>query len=167
MQHPVGTRSNAETGRAELIDVWARLTNPTAVQAVPHAIFAAWQLASTFVCGLVSWWMVLEHRAGYPRRRSHHLAHVHALQGVGHPRCHRRCVSHRRSSCRAHLPPAADEDGLRRGAVPQRDRPGVFILTISTLNNCETAVRVIDVPHVVPFLAQGRCTGRGCRARST
>lgn len=45
--------------------------------------------------------------------------------------------------------------------------PAFSILTISTLNNCETAVRVIDVTHVVPFLAQGRCTGRGCRARST
>lgn len=31
--------------------------------------------------------------------------------------------------------------------------PAFSILTISTLNNCETAVRVIDVPYVVPRLA--------------
>lgn len=62
MQHPVGAIYNEETGRAELTDIWALLTNNTALAAFPHAVAGAFLTAATFVAGISGWWMVREAR---------------------------------------------------------------------------------------------------------
>ena len=49
MQNPVGYELNAETGRAELVDIWAVLTNPVAVTQFPHTIFASIMFAAVVV----------------------------------------------------------------------------------------------------------------------
>lgn len=64
MQHPVGTTYNFETGRAEMTDVVAVLTNPTVLAAFPHTIAAAFLTAGTFVAGIAAWWMVRLVRGG-------------------------------------------------------------------------------------------------------
>ncbi len=64
MQHPVGTTFNFETGRAEMTDVVAVLTNPTVLAAFPHTVAAALLTAGTFVAGIAAWWMVRLVRAG-------------------------------------------------------------------------------------------------------
>jgi cytochrome d ubiquinol oxidase subunit I len=65
MQHPVGARFNPETGRAELDDFWAVLTNSTTLYgAFPHTIAASFLTAGTFVAAIAAWWMVRSHRAG-------------------------------------------------------------------------------------------------------
>lgn len=58
MQHPVGAIFNAETGRAELVDIWAVLTNNTVLAAFPHTVSAAFVTAGAFVAGISCWWMV-------------------------------------------------------------------------------------------------------------
>ncbi|GHG50355.1 putative integral membrane cytochrome D ubiquinol oxidase (Subunit I) CydA [Flavimobilis marinus] len=58
MQHPVGTIYNEETGRAELVDIWAVLSNSTLLAAFPHTVTAAFVTAGTFVAGIAAWWMV-------------------------------------------------------------------------------------------------------------
>ncbi|ROS73581.1 cytochrome ubiquinol oxidase subunit I [Cellulomonas sp. PhB143] len=58
MQHPVGTEYNAEKGRAELVDIWAVLSNNTLLAAFPHTVTAAFVTAGTFVTGISAWWMV-------------------------------------------------------------------------------------------------------------
>ncbi len=58
MQHPVGTIYNPETGRAEMNDIGAVLTNNTLWAAFPHTITAAFLTAGTFVAGIGAWWMV-------------------------------------------------------------------------------------------------------------
>ncbi len=58
MQHPVGAEFNPETGRAEMTDVFAVLTNNTTLVAFPHVIATAFLVAGTFVCGIAAWWMV-------------------------------------------------------------------------------------------------------------
>ncbi|MGO3487367.1 MAG: cytochrome ubiquinol oxidase subunit I, partial [Corynebacterium variabile] len=63
MQHPVGAEYNADTGRAELTDIVALLTNPTALAAFPHAVAGSLLTAGTFVLGITGWWMVRDHRA--------------------------------------------------------------------------------------------------------
>lgn len=63
MQHPVGAIYNPETGRAEMTDIWAVLTNNTALVAVPHVIATAFLVAGTFVGGIGVWWMVKATRA--------------------------------------------------------------------------------------------------------
>ncbi|MGZ4624963.1 MAG: cytochrome ubiquinol oxidase subunit I [Kineosporiaceae bacterium] len=64
MQHPVGVRFNPERGRAELVDIWAVLTNPTTLAAFPHAVTASFLTAGTFVAGVAAWWAVKAARAG-------------------------------------------------------------------------------------------------------
>ena len=55
MQHPVGAIYNAETGRAEMVDVWAVLTNSTTLAAYPHVIAGALLTAAVFVGGISAW----------------------------------------------------------------------------------------------------------------
>jgi len=63
MQHPVGAEYNPETGRAEMNDVWAVLTNSTALVAYPHVISTAFLVAGTFVAGIAVFWTVKKSRA--------------------------------------------------------------------------------------------------------
>ncbi|TDV44113.1 cytochrome ubiquinol oxidase subunit I [Actinophytocola oryzae] len=55
MQHPVGYRVNGTTGRAELTDFGAVLTNSTAVGAFAHTITACFVTAGIFVVGISAW----------------------------------------------------------------------------------------------------------------
>ncbi len=49
MQNPVGYRLNPTTGRAEMTDFVAVLTNPVQLVTFPHTITAAWMTAGGFV----------------------------------------------------------------------------------------------------------------------
>jgi cytochrome d ubiquinol oxidase subunit I len=64
MQHPVGTRFNPVTGRAELDSIWSVVTNTTALWAFPHTVAASFITAATFVAGIAGWWTVKASRAG-------------------------------------------------------------------------------------------------------
>ena len=55
MQHPVGYRYNEATGRAELTDFGAVLTNSALAGAFPHVITSAWLTASALVLGVCVW----------------------------------------------------------------------------------------------------------------
>jgi cytochrome d ubiquinol oxidase subunit I len=64
MQHPVGSIYNETTGRAEMVDIGAVLSNPTVLAAFPHTISAAFLTAGTFVAGIAAWWTARLVRAG-------------------------------------------------------------------------------------------------------
>ena len=55
MQHPVGYRYNEDTGRAELTDFWAVMTNKVQLVTFPHVILAAYMTAGAFVLGVAAW----------------------------------------------------------------------------------------------------------------
>ena len=55
MQNPVGYELNAETGRAELVDFMAVLTNPVALTQLPHTLTASVMLACTIIVGTAAW----------------------------------------------------------------------------------------------------------------
>jgi len=55
MQHPVGSVVNSATGRAEMKDFGAVLTNSTAVGAFTHTIAACFVTAGVFVLAISSW----------------------------------------------------------------------------------------------------------------
>ncbi|MFJ8816648.1 cytochrome ubiquinol oxidase subunit I [Amycolatopsis thermoflava] len=55
MQHPVGYRVNPQTGRAELNDFAAVLTNSTAVGAFAHTITACFVTGGVFVVAISAW----------------------------------------------------------------------------------------------------------------
>ncbi|PKQ26341.1 MAG: cytochrome ubiquinol oxidase subunit I [Actinobacteria bacterium HGW-Actinobacteria-4] len=63
MQHPVGAVFNPETGRAEMTDIGAVLSNSTTLVAFPHVIATAFLVAGTFVCGVAVFWMVKKAKA--------------------------------------------------------------------------------------------------------
>jgi cytochrome bd ubiquinol oxidase subunit I len=52
MQNPVGYEFNPETGRAELHDFWAVLTNKVQMVTFPHTITAAYMTGGAFVLGI-------------------------------------------------------------------------------------------------------------------
>ncbi|HLR57723.1 MAG TPA: cytochrome ubiquinol oxidase subunit I [Beutenbergiaceae bacterium] len=58
MQHPVGAVFNPETGRAELEDFGAVLTNNTMWAAYTHTIATSLLVAGTFIAGIAGWWIV-------------------------------------------------------------------------------------------------------------
>ena len=58
MQHPVGYIYNAETGRAELVDFFAVLTQNTAVSAFVHTMSFAFFTAGAFMAGISAWLLV-------------------------------------------------------------------------------------------------------------
>ena len=57
MQNPVGYTNNPVTGRAELTDFVAVLTNKVQLVAFPHVIAAAWMSGGAFVLGIALWLM--------------------------------------------------------------------------------------------------------------
>lgn len=55
MQHPVGYRYDAETGRAELTDFAAVMFNKVQLVTFPHVILAAYLTAALFMVGVSGW----------------------------------------------------------------------------------------------------------------
>lgn len=160
MQHPVGAVYNPETGRAELVDFVALLTNPTALAAFPHAVFGSWMLAGTLVCGLAGWWMVREARAGDVNGDAATIWRSCTRFGAW-------------TILVASVLIAATGDILAKLMFTQQPMkmasaealchtemdPHFSVLSFSTMNDCESAVQLIGVPFVLPFLAQGKFTG--------
>ncbi len=58
MQHPVGYTFNPDTGRAELTDFWAVMTNKVQMVTFPHTVTAAYMTGGAFVVGIAFWLMI-------------------------------------------------------------------------------------------------------------
>ncbi len=58
MQNPVGMVFNPDTARNEMVDFWAILFNPVAVEKFFHTIFSGFLLASVFVLGISAWYLL-------------------------------------------------------------------------------------------------------------
>jgi cytochrome d ubiquinol oxidase subunit I len=61
MQYPAGTAFNPDTVRNEMIDFWAVLGSPVAMNKFFHTVISAWVLGAVFVLG-VSCWFLLKKR---------------------------------------------------------------------------------------------------------
>ncbi|ORA63809.1 cytochrome ubiquinol oxidase subunit I [Mycolicibacterium elephantis] len=159
MQHPVGARVNPDTGRAELTSIVALFTNNTAIAAFAHAVFGAFLTAGTFVAAVCAWWMVRAHRQG-PTPDAQHLYRPAAVLG---------CLVVLVSS--VGLVFTGDVQGkLMFEQQPMKmasaeslchtqTDPRFSILTVGTHNNCDSVVHLIEMPYVLPFLAEGQFSG--------
>lgn len=78
MQNPVGMAFNPETARNEMVDFWAVLFNPVAVDKFLHTISSGFLLASMFVLGISSWFLIRK-REELMARRSILIAGVFGL----------------------------------------------------------------------------------------
>jgi cytochrome d ubiquinol oxidase subunit I len=78
MQNPVGMVFNPETARNEMVNFWAVLFNPVAVDKFLHTIFSGFLLASVFVMG-ISAWFLLKRREAWLAKRSILISSVFGL----------------------------------------------------------------------------------------
>ncbi|WP_182111532.1 MULTISPECIES: cytochrome ubiquinol oxidase subunit I [unclassified Actinotalea] len=156
MQHPVGAVFNEETGRAEMVDIGAVLTNSTLLAAFPHTIAAAFLTAGTFVAGIAAWWMVRTVRAGdeVTARTVYRPAIVLGVitmlvSGIGV------AVS---GDWQAKL--MFDQQPMKMAsaeALCEGENGAAFsLLTIGDLSNsCEGVHHILTIPGVTSYLASG------------
>lgn len=151
MQHPVGAEWNEERGRAELTDIVALLTNPTALAAFPHAVAGAFLTAGTFVLGISLFWLVKNKTEKWPRPLMKFGGWVTGLAALGVA-----VTGDIQAKLMFEQQPMkmASAESL---CVTETD-PNFSILTIGTHNNCESVIHLIEMPWVLPFLAEGRFT---------
>jgi cytochrome d ubiquinol oxidase subunit I len=163
MQHPVGTHFNPQTGRAELIDFGALLSNNTAIWAFLHTVTASLLTAGAFVAGISAWLMVRSHKrideAGNdtdattmyrPATIAGSLVALAAAVGLfftGDVQGKLMFVQQPMKMASAESLCHTETD------------PNISILTVGTQNNCDSVTRVIDVPYVLPYLAEGKFDG--------
>ena len=156
MQHPVGAVYNPETGRAELTSITELFTNNTALAAFPHAVTGAFLTAGTFVAGVCAWWMVRANTSDEARtmyRPATILGCLVALvSAVG-----LFITGDAQGKLMFQQQPMkmASAESLCHTEVD----PYFSILTVGTHNNCDSVIHLIEVPYVLPFLAEGKFSG--------
>ncbi|MBY4209765.1 cytochrome ubiquinol oxidase subunit I [Rhodococcus fascians] len=163
MQHPVGATYNEETGRAELTDIWALLTNNTALAAFPHAVAGAFLTAATFVAGISGWWMVREARK---KKAENEIAAVPATDSRQMFRSAARMSFIVMIVAGGALAITGDIQGkLMFEQQPMKmasaeslcdteTGASFSLLTVGTHNNCESVVHLISIPGLTSFLAE-------------
>ena len=160
MQHPVGALYNPETGRAELNDFGALLTNPTALAAFPHTVSGSFLTAGTLVLGVGGWWLVRERRNHGP----------HSPQEATHRSAMRVGFWTTIVSAVALVLTGDSQAKLMFTQQPMKmasaeslchtsSDPMFSVLTVGTHNNCDSVMHLIELPWVLPFLAEGKFSG--------
>jgi cytochrome bd ubiquinol oxidase subunit I len=158
MQHPVGAHYNPATRRAELQSIGALLGNNTARAAFSHAVAGSLLTAGTFVAAVSAWWLVRSAKAGDSDGPAMYrpaailgcwvaLIAAVGLFFTGDAQGKLMFVQQpmKMASAESLCDTATD--------------PDFSILTVGTHNNCESISRVIEVPYVLPFLADSRFSG--------
>lgn len=185
MQHPVGAEFNPATGRAELTDIVALLTNPTALAAFPHAVAGSFLTAGTFVLGISGWWLIRD-----ARQRAREAASTEPVSAASLSSASSDIVPESSDA----NPHNMDRPAMRVGfwttivssiglfltgdiqaklmfqQQPMKmasaeslchteTDPSFSILTIGTHNNCDSVIHLLKAPFVLPFLAQDKFSG--------
>ena len=160
MQHPVGARFNPQTGRAELTDFGALLTNNTAIWAFLHIVPASLLVAGTFVAGVCAWLMVRSKRTGTETVEAQSMYRPATIAG---------CLVVLAASV-ALLFTGDVQGKLMFQQQPMKmasaeslchteTDPSFSVLTVGTHNNCDSVTHLIEVPYVLPYLAEGKFSG--------
>ncbi|WP_067819934.1 cytochrome ubiquinol oxidase subunit I [Nocardia inohanensis] len=163
MQHPVGAKYNPDTGRAELQSIWEVITNNTTLAAFPHVVSGAFLTSGTFVAGIAGWWMVKKVRQGTalndpllveeardlwrPAGKLGMWVIVIAALGLFITGDIQGKLMFKQQPMKM-----ASAESL---CTTQVD-PDFSVLTIGTHNNCDSVDHLIEVPYVLPFLAEGK-----------
>jgi cytochrome d ubiquinol oxidase subunit I len=158
MQHPVGAHYNPATGRAELTSIVALFTNNTAIAAFSHAVAGAFLTAGVFVAGVCAWWMVRSHKFNGEDARTMYrpatilgclvvLVSAVALFFTGDTQGKLMFSQQPMKMASAESLCSTETD------------PEFSILTVGTHNNCDSVTHLIEVPYVLPFLAEGKFSG--------
>src|ERR1700732_2788211 len=159
MQHPVGAHYNPTTHRAELHSIGALLSNNTARAAFSHTVAGSLLTAATFVAAISAWWLVRSGKPASPDAESDARTMFRPAAILG---CWVALVAtvglfftgdHQGKLMFVQQPmKMASAESLCNTETD----PDFSILTVGTHNNCESITRVIEVPYVLPFLAESR-----------
>jgi len=161
MQHPVGAHYNPATRRAELNSIMALLTNNTAQAAFSHTVTGALLTAGTFVAAVSAWWLVRS-----SKRTSAAQAAESDARTMFRPATILGCWV--ALAATAGLFFTGDAQGKlmfvqqpmkmasAESLCDTQTDPDFSILTVGRQNNCDSLTRVIEVPYVLPFLADSR-----------
>jgi cytochrome d ubiquinol oxidase subunit I len=156
MQHPVGARYNPETGRAELTSIVALFTNNTAQAAFTHAVAGAFLTAGAFVAGVCAWWLVRAPEADEARTMYRPATILGCLVvlisafGLFFTGDAQGKLMFQQQPMKM-----ASAESLCHTETD----PDFSVLTIGTHNNCDSVTHLIQVPYVLPFLAEGKFEG--------
>jgi cytochrome bd ubiquinol oxidase subunit I len=153
MQHPVGAQYNPVTRRTELHSIAALLSNNTARAAFSHTVAGSLLTAATFVAAVGAWWLVRSPDTRTVFRPAAILGCWVALiatVGLFFTGDHQGKLMFVQQPMKM-----ASAESL----CDTETDPNFSILTVGTHNNCESITRVIEVPYVLPFLAESRFSG--------
>jgi cytochrome bd ubiquinol oxidase subunit I len=162
MQHPVGAHYNPVTHRAELDSISALLRNNTALAAFSHTVTGSLLTAGTFVAAVSAWWLVRSRKPGSA------LSEADA-RNVFRPAAILGCWVVLLAAVGLFF--TGDRQGklmfvqqpMKMASAETlcdtKTDPDFSILTVGRHNNCDGVKGVIQVPYVLPFLAQGRFDG--------
>ena len=68
MQFPTGMEFNPVTFRTEMIDFWALLVSPVAINKFLHTVTSSWILGALFVVGISSWYLLKKREVTFAKR---------------------------------------------------------------------------------------------------
>jgi cytochrome d ubiquinol oxidase subunit I len=142
MQNPVGMAFNPDTARNEMVDFWAVLFNPVAINKFIHTVTSGFTLAAVFVVG-VSCWFLLQKKQREMALQSIRVASIFGFFGDGSA-----------IMVAVYLPmKLAAMEGLQKGSEGQ----GLAIW--ASMDETEAGYKIakpwIEVPKVLAFLSFG------------
>ncbi|HWF29632.1 MAG TPA: cytochrome ubiquinol oxidase subunit I [Mycobacterium sp.] len=161
MQHPVGAHYNPATRRAELTSIAALLTNNTAKAAFSHAVAGSLLTAGTFVAAVSAWWLVRSRKpaSATPAAESDARTMFRPATILG-------CWVALAATVGLFFTGDAQgklmfvQQPMKMASAESlcdtQTDPDFSILTVGRQNNCDSLTRVIEVPYVLPFLADSR-----------
>ncbi|MEO7752491.1 MAG: cytochrome ubiquinol oxidase subunit I [Terracoccus sp.] len=165
MQNPVGYRFNPESGRAELIDFFAVLTNKVQLVTFPHVIFSAYMAGAAVVMGVALYLMRREARAAADadptatdapmyRRATRIGAIITLVAAVGVV-----ATGDVQGKIMTEVQPMkmAAAEALYE-SVPAGEGAPFSVLTVGSLDGSH-ANPIIEIPGLLSFLATGSFTG--------
>ncbi|MFB9236540.1 cytochrome ubiquinol oxidase subunit I [Plantactinospora siamensis] len=151
MQHPVGFVYNPVTGRAELTDIVAVLTNSTTLVTFPHTIAAAFLTAGVVMLAVCAWHLSRASEVAVFRPSLRLALWVVAIAGVllvATGDLQARVMTHQQPMKMAAAEALYDTSG-----------PASFsVFTVGTLDGRREVVS-LRVPHALSLLATGRPDG--------
>lgn len=168
MQNPKGAVYNPETGRAELNDIATLLFNKTAFFGYLHAAAGAFLTGATFILGVSCWWLIRARRQAArenwaeddPRRARHEMHRPVIRLGLWATWISTAAIAFT-GDLQAKL--MFVQQPMKMASAESlchtQTDPNFSVLTVGTHNNCDSVIHLIDVPFVLPFLAEGKLSG--------
>ena len=154
MQNPVGFRFNPETGRAEMADFLAVLTNKVQLVTFPHVIFSAYLVGGAVTMGVALW--LLRRHAGTGdepmyRRATRFGAAFALVASLGVV-----VTGDIQGKIMTEVQPM--KMAAAEGLYETTSSAPFSVLSIGSLDGSE-ATRVIEIPGLLSFLATGTWDG--------